>query len=384
MADWRTALRHIAVEAETHFDHLKTRLENRLGRRPIIIQPYLGYGTPESLWLKGRVLEDKGITQGTDNDTLWKNLHNMYLRLNSDEIPRALVRGTFGDIQQTVIADDEGYFEVTLYPGQPIPPGWGELALDLLAYPGTPELPEPVQAPGKVLVPPATAHFGVISDIDDTVLQSSITDLLRLARNVFLGNAHTRLPFAGVAAFYRALQGDPQNPIFYLSSSPWNLYDLLVDFFEIRRIPLGPLLLSDMGLSPLHLVKSPHMAHKLAWIRRLLAAYPDLPFILIGDSGQHDPEIYLEAAREHPGRILAIYIRDASLDRRDDQVRELIGTAGNVPMLLMNDTREAALHAAEHGYIDPDTLPEIEQECAADHDEPPPLETLLNPDSDPL
>jgi phosphatidate phosphatase APP1 len=81
------------------------------------------------------------------------------------------------------------------------------------------------------------------------VLQSSVTNFLKMARMVLLGNAHTRLPFEGVAAFYRALQrgasGGEFNPIFYVSNSPWNLYDLLEDFMDVHGVPAGPLFLRD-------------------------------------------------------------------------------------------------------------------------------------------
>ena len=82
-----------------------------------------------------------------------------------------------------------------------------------------------------MLTPPPSARFGVISDIDDTVLVSHVTSPFKMALVSLFGNAHTRSPFPGVAEFYQALQGGvggaEQNPIFYVSSSPWNFYDLL-------------------------------------------------------------------------------------------------------------------------------------------------------------
>jgi len=95
-----------------------------------------------------------------------------------------------------------------------------------------------------VLVPSGAATFGVISDLDDTVIQSRITSFLHAVRTVMLGNARTRLPFPGVSAFYQALErggdGARTNPIFYVSSSPWNIHDIIADFMDIQRIPRGP------------------------------------------------------------------------------------------------------------------------------------------------
>jgi phosphatidate phosphatase APP1 len=103
-------------------------------------------------------------------------------------------------------------------------------------------------------------------------------------------------------------------------------------------------------------------------IRKVLDVNPQLPFVLIGDSGQQDPEIYTQVVRENPGRIRAIYIRDVTEEQRDESVRELIRTAEafNVPMLLVPDTVEAAEHAASLGLIDPDTIPEIRADRRAD------------------
>lgn len=242
-------------------------------------------------------------------------------------------------------------------------------SLEGVTQPKTTEL---VEKNGHVLVSPPFSQFGIISDIDDTVLQTDATSLLQSAKLTFLGNAYTRLPFAGVAAFYRALQSGPIttlfNPIYFVSSSPWNLYDLLIDFFRIQGIPKGPILLRDLGLTKTQFIKSSHLDHKLGMIRKVLDVNPQLPFVLIGDSGQHDPEIYSQVVRENPGRILAIYIRDVSEDRRDESVRELIQTtsAFNVPMLLVPDTLAAAEHAAALGLIDPDTIPEIRADRRAD------------------
>jgi len=243
-----------------------------------------------------------------------------------------------------------------------------------LLDPRDPAAPGPVVAP--VLVPPASARFGVVSDIDDTVVRTDATQLLRMARTVFLGNARTRLPFPGVAAFYRALESGPRgshgiagNPLFYVSSSPWNFYELLVEFLELQKIPLGPILLRDWGITPEELVPTTHATHKLAAIRRIFATYPELPFILIGDSGQEDPEIYAQVIREFPNRVLAAYIRNVSADEaRRAAVRKLgeeLAAEGRT-LLLADDTLTAAKHAAANGWIDPSALPDVGAEAEKD------------------
>jgi phosphatidate phosphatase APP1 len=187
---------------------------------------------------------------------------------------------------------------------------------------------------------------------------------------MLLENARTRLPFPGVAAFYRALErgarGTGANPIFYVSSSPWNLHDVIVDFLDAQNIPAGPMLLRDwdLGREMMHT-----RDYKLAQIREILATYPALPFILVGDSGQQDPEIYGNVVGEFPGRVLAIYIRNVSPHpERSVAIRALAEqvTAHGSTLLLADDTLAAARHAAAHGWIDDAALAEIGAEKRAD------------------
>jgi phosphatidate phosphatase APP1 len=221
-----------------------------------------------------------------------------------------------------------------------------------------------------ILIPAATAVYGIISDMDDTVLQSEVTSFIRAASMVLLENARTRLPFAGVAAFYRALElgpvGGGKNPIFYVSSSPWNLYDVIAGFLEAERIPAGPLLLRDWDLGP-SLFRN--VGHKTRLIREILETFSTLPFILIGDGGQEDPEIYAEIVAAHPKRILAVYIRSVDPHpERSAAIRRLtegVVAAGST-LVLADDTLTIASHAAAHGWVPEAALPEIRGEKQAD------------------
>ena len=184
-----------------------------------------------------------------------------------------------------LVADDEGYVERWLPVAQPFPAaGWQPVTLELIEQAAT----APAASKAEILIPAASAAFGVISDLDDTVIQSEVLRLARAARLVLLENARTRLPFPGVAAFYRALEAGAGtapagNPIFYVSNSPWNLYGVIADFLEAQQVPAGPILLTDWDWG------RPHRGgrtHKESTIAGVLDAYPNLPFLLVGDSGQ--------------------------------------------------------------------------------------------------
>jgi phosphatidate phosphatase APP1 len=96
----------------------------------------------------------------------------------------------------------------------------------------------------------------------------------------------------------------------------------------------------------------------LALLRQITAFFPDLPFLLIGDSGQQDPEIYARFVQENPGRVLAVYIRDVSPDPRRDAAVLALGTSG-VPLLLAPDSLAMARDAAARGWLDAAAVHEI-------------------------
>jgi phosphatidate phosphatase APP1 len=385
MSGWKKVIAETVSNVEDQFDLLKYRLRERLGgRNPIIILPYRGYGRADQLYLKGRVLEEQGIAAADDNDILWDNLVNTYKRFKSNEIPQARLAVRFQGFEQVVETDQEGYFEVRIKPADPFPMGgqWISLELELL-HPQREGSP-PVKAEARILLPSGAAQFGIISDIDDTVVKTNASDLLSMARMVFLGNARTRLPFPGVGAFYRALssgsRGKNVNPLFFVSSSPWNMYDLFEQFFQLENIPPGPLILRDWGISEDEFLPTSHTAFKTQAIQGLLDFYKDLSFILIGDSGQQDPEIYAEIIKKFPGRILTAYIRDVSPDlARDVEIQQLaqeILQAGST-MVLADNTLLMAEHALDQGWITQAALAEIQLEKELDEAPPNPLERLL-------
>jgi phosphatidate phosphatase APP1 len=363
MPDWRNDLLGLFGELAWQARRTAGAIGRAIDRDPIQIVGYRGYGTAERSLVLGRVLQNEGIRAPEASQSRWRNLLASLRRIESDPLPFARVRARVGAGDQRyeeIVADDEGFVRHWLAAGSPAGVhGWHSVSLHLVDPPNA----VPVRASAQVLTPAATARFGVVSDMDDTVLQSEVTSFLRAARIVLLENALTRLPFPGVAAFYRALErgatGADANPIFYVSSSPWNLYDVIDGFLEAQRIPTGPLLLRDWDLGRL---SERHARHKSVVIREIFDTYPDMPFLLVGDSGQEDPEIYADLVRERPGRIKAVYIRNVTPQaERTERIQALareVADAGST-LVLADDTLAAARHAALHGWISSDALVEI-------------------------
>ncbi|MFZ0611142.1 MAG: phosphatase domain-containing protein [Desulfobacterales bacterium] len=322
----------------------------------IIIRAYRGFGSRNEVCIFGRVFRQPGIPRRLEALGALGDLANVWRRMWSRGVRRAVVEVRFGDLRKKSRTDRFGFFLIRFHlPGLPDP--------ERVWYRATVELERSVgsgaRATADVFIAPRTAEFVVVSDIDDTVVHTGVANKVKMLWRLFFTAAKSRTAFPGVGAFYRALHrgpsGDQRNPMLYVSRGPWSIYEVLDEFFHLNDIPEGPLLfLRYWGITLDHPLPRRAKDHKLGLIRQMLAIYKDLPFILIGDSGQKDPEIYARIVREHPGRILAIYIRNVSRvpERRrfiDQLARET--ARADSELVLADDSRIMAKHAARKGFI---------------------------------
>jgi phosphatidate phosphatase APP1 len=353
------------------------------GRGGIVLEPYRGYGSRDEIFLIGRVFRQSRPDPGADRDSLRDLWRDVRRRIARRAVKDAAVTARFGGTEQRVATDRDGYFRVHLEPrAMPVCDGpWHAVDLTLDADP-------PVEARGDIYVPPPRARFAVISDIDDTVMHTGVANKLVMLWRLFVEDAESRVAFPGVAMLYRALHdgaGAEHNPMLYVSRAPWGLYDVLSEFFARHAIPAGPVLfLREWGLSWTHPLPRRAEDHKRILIGNMLALYRDLPFVLIGDSGQHDPEVYAEVVAEHPGRVRAIYIRNVSADAaRIAEIERIAArvTEAGASFVLAADSVAMAEHAAGLGLIAPDAVATVRAEREAAPPEPAtgPLPGMLRP-----
>ncbi|MGV3484351.1 MAG: App1 family protein [Planctomycetaceae bacterium] len=354
------------------------RLKQRMGWDGVPrIQPYIGFANEHFAWVHGRVLSNPPRDLPDEDDRWWDNLLQMYQRFESDEVVGVTVEIEFAGARHRVVTDSEGYFhlETPNVVGVQGCQLWKSITMRIVDDQRIG--PDESTTVSKMLTPPSAARFGMISDVDDTVLHTGIAGLLTAARLTFLHNARTRKPLPGVAALYRAMQQGNQlppechsNPIFYVSSSPWNLFDLLEDFLDLNDIPSGPILLRDLGFDRNKFLKEGH-DHKLEKATRIMSAFPQLPFVLFGDSGQEDARLYAEAARQRPQQIKAIFIRDVDphidspLDSRVQASVEVARSVG-VPMHVIPNSCDAAEILLRMGWIHEASMAGIEADTLAD------------------
>ncbi|MGF1457460.1 MAG: App1 family protein [Leptolyngbyaceae cyanobacterium] len=358
MKEWIHQISKLASSLDSTLDDVREWIAQLLNiEDPFRVLPYRGYGTRDSFLVKGRVLKDEGIKLREQSSSMIDNVIKMFKRFATDEVPHARLQVRYGSIEEIVTANQEGFFTIEISPKSQLQEDWWRL-VDISLIEPCPKQ-DSVLEQAEVLLVSDQAEFGVISDIDDTIVHTAAFDLLKMIRIVYLGSAESRQPFEGVADFYTALQtglgSQPQNPIFYVSSSAWNMYDVFARFMEINHIPKGPMLLKDIEFSLESLLTFTHEAHKREQIEPILERFPELPFLLIGDSGQRDPEIYSRLVEQYPDRILAVLIRNVvPFDGWRRQELNDLGkqiTAAGSQFLLFEETEQARNFAIANGWI---------------------------------
>lgn len=347
-------LKDLIVKMERGYDKLKYRFKNKFNLfGEVILFPYRGFGNENEAFLRGRVLEKEEIIHGNKvvPNTLYNNLKKTWKRYGSDEIPGVGVKGILNGVQANSISDNEGYFDLHFkeLDATDLKDGWYDVDLEITSMPF--DLDYESNATGEILISKQQNSFGIISDIDDTIIHTDIINKMKMILNTIRYDSENRVAFDGVPELYRKLSNDFQNPLLFVSGSSYNLYEMLDTFCKLNGIPKAPYVLRDLGLGPSQWVKESSHSFKTRNIELILNTYENLSFILIGDSGEQDPEIYLNIHKKYPGRVMAIYIRHVHTDVRKKEIDEMTKNLA-IPFLLMEDSGEAIEHARSQAWIE--------------------------------
>lgn len=321
------------------------------------ILPYKSYGTFNHIYIKGRAMDNSPL-QYSESNSFFTTLKNSIQQFDTFEIPDIPVQLAINEAVFTAITDSKGYFLFDIKLQEDIniisdSEGWVYFDLSI---PKNDIANTTTVFQGEFLIPEAEADYGVITDIDDTLLTTGVTSFLKwkLLRNSFFVNAYRRMPLEGAPGFYqklhRGVEVKEKNPIFYISNSPWNMYQYLSLFLSHNNFPKGPVLLRSFS-SMFQQAAGPEKPHKQKEIINILNAYPNLNFILIGDSGEHDATIYTDIAAQFPDRIKCIYLRSVKHRRRMEAVKSIVDNYRLTPVLLVQTSEEAEEHAKNHGFI---------------------------------
>lgn len=209
---------------------------------------------------------------------------------------------TVDGVEHPTRSDRSGYID-TVIDGHTFEPGWHEVTI-------TPEGGRPARANVQIIGP--DVRFGLVSDIDDTVMITALPRPMIAAWNTFVLHEQARHIVPGMAPMYRDLLAEhPGAPIFYLSTGAWNTSGNLTRFLKRHGYPAGALLLTDWGPTHDRFFRSGR-EHKRNNLERFAQDFPRLRWLLVGDDGQHDEALYRGFEERHPDRVAAVAIRQLS------------------------------------------------------------------------
>ena len=296
-------VRHRAARIEDWIHDIRERWARRRGHVPTVV-PYTGYGSTEWVRVLCRVLLSRPIApdepskrrrrRGEQGIRGWRSF-------TSVPVGDVSVVIEIGGARIEVLADRGGVVDTRIPVA--LTPGWHEARLHT-------EGSVVAEAPIRIVGP--DVDFGIISDVDDTVMVTALPRPLLAFWNTFVLDEHARIPTPGMAVlFERLARAHPGSPVIYLSTGAWNVAPTLTRFLSRNLYPAGPLLLTDWGPTHDRWFRSGR-AHKEENLRRLADEFPSMRWLLIGDDGQHDEELYARFAAEHPDRVAAVAIRRLS------------------------------------------------------------------------
>jgi len=316
------------------------------------IKIYHGYGHQHDLLLYGHLFNRPVVARKGYSRNIFLNIIYLLRLFFVKTVPCVPVELRWQNQLLRQKTETDGFIKFEWASEEPVPAGWHEVTVQYKAD------AQPVIGIGQLFVPHIT-QYAFISDIDDTIMISHSATIFRRLRALFTRNPRTRKIFSDVDEHYRLLSlsntsKEAPNPFFYVSSTEWNLYDYLEDFFSHNHLPKGAFLLNHIKRWT-ELLKTGQTKHqgKLIRVARILQAFPNQRFVLIGDNTQRDPVIYKAIAEKYSSRIHAIYIRNVS-NQHENQTKELLAELQKrlyIHTCLFSSSREAIEHSRAIGLI---------------------------------
>lgn len=289
----------IAARVEEFIDRRVERLLRAMGWQEKVIC-YTGYGTKDSIRVLGRVVlvprwSRTGIGKATEDLIKRRGFRNFF----STACVRANVNIAVGERVVTTMTDRGGYIDHRIR-NHELQPGWQRVRVSTDSS---------KVSTGQIHVVSDDITFGLVSDIDDTIISTWLPRPMIAAWNSFIRDESARQSMPGMARMYTTLLAEhPGAPVMYVSTGAWNTHGFLSRFLKRHGYPSGPMLLTDWGPTNTGWFRS-GMAHKAETLLQLTSDFPNISWVLVGDDGQHDPVIYANFARLAPDRVRAIAIR---------------------------------------------------------------------------
>lgn len=316
-----------------------------------VIKLYYGYGNENKVIVFGHALRLSPLPRRHFRKNIINNSYGLLRLFMVKRMPNVTLKIDWEGEACETKSQDDGFFRFELILKKPLAPGWHPVKVSFI------HLEKKVETNGEFFIP-YVYQFAFISDIDDTFLVSHSSNLRKRLYVLFTKNARSRKPFEGVVNHYQLLAStgasrDTSNLFFYVSSSEWNLYDYIVEFSRKNKLPKGVYLLNQLKtFRQVFKTGQNNHATKFMRISRIMEAYPNQKFILLGDDSQEDPNIYSAVVEYFPNNVHAIYLRHVlkSSYARVKLVAEKIESKG-IPCCYFTHSSAAVAHSRKHAFI---------------------------------
>ncbi len=268
------------------------------------IEIYVAYGNPYKLMVEGRVLDKRVHQEATKKDNWLQNSWNKLKYLVNDEVKNEPITLMVNGIKAQSKTDDEGYFEFELFNTNSTWKNHQPITVKLNK--------RNIIKKGEALILNSHTTQGIISDFDDTLIVSDVTNKLKLANNTFFKNYKQRTLVKGMRERFETLK----SPLFIVTGSPKQLQPTIEKFLDYHHFPKRIIITKKAhgtNSDPLF----DQLAYKVSKIEKLIELFPTIVWDCFGDSGEKDKEVYLALAQKYPNHIGNIYIRNVESGKID-------------------------------------------------------------------
>ena len=265
---------------------------------------YSVYGNANRVIIQGRMQKIKNFKDANISDNWIENAYRRIKEVKTDEIKNRIITAKIDGYIYTTRGDDEGYFNFDINTQKPLKSGYKNILLQIEGNKN--------YKIAKAFVLNQRA-IGIISDFDDTLIVSNVTNKLQLSINTIFKNYKQRKVVDGMASWFKEiLSKNPKNtpnPLFIISGSPQQLYNTIENFLKYHHFPKHILLLKKINGKNRNSITE-QFTYKIKKIEKIIKLYPKVKWYMFGDSGEKDKKVYSYIKAKYPRKVVKFFIRD--------------------------------------------------------------------------
>ncbi len=269
------------------------------------IEIYSCYGNEKQIIVDGRLIVKRNFLVVSKDDSWLQNTWRKGKEIVNGELKHSKVFLSLDGITHQSKSDDEGYFDFNITMKEPLKSGYHKVSLLLVN--------QDFQTNCNLLIIPKENSIGIISDFDDTVIVSDVSSKIDFIKNLFLLNYKQRKVVPNIAQkFHQILSENPTpklSALFFITGSPRQLFPSIQKFLDYHHFP-PRILITKQAHGDKNDPLFDQFTYKQKRIEDLIALYPQKKWVLFGDSGEKDREVYLYIRDKYPQNIVGIWIRD--------------------------------------------------------------------------